>query len=367
MRRRAAQPGRPSARAGRHGCPAGGHAGRAADPAAAEVERWGVRVGCDLDAVLPDVDVGLPAARPARAHAPGLLPDDPRVRGEWGLDARRLRAAAAARHRAAPGSDEPRGRDHRRRRRRARRPSSPSRSPTASPCGWPASTCCSPAGHGDRSMSDRPHAAAGSSTPPPAPTPWPTSWSATADRRRRVRPGRRQRRGRGRDRLLGHARLRRPARPPARAGFEDAEDVATGTAAAAAGGFTAVCPMANTDPVTDSAAVAELVLAPGREVGLADVFPVGADHQGDAGRGADRAARAAPLRRPASTASPTTASRSRDALVMRRALKYATHIDAVDLQPRRGTRRSPTARRCTKASRLVARSACPAGRTRPRR
>src|SRR5699024_10845848 len=70
-----------------------------------------------------------------------------------------------------------------------------------------------------------------------------------------------------------HVHLREP-------GYEDDEDVGTGTAAAAAGGFTAVCPMANTDPVTDSAAVAELVWRRGREVGLADVFPVGSITKG---------------------------------------------------------------------------------------
>ncbi len=50
-----------------------------------------------------------------------------------------------------------------------------------------------------------------------------------------------------------HVHLREP-------GGEDAETIASGTAAAAAGGYTAVCPMANTDPVCDHAGVVEQVL-----------------------------------------------------------------------------------------------------------
>jgi len=66
-----------------------------------------------------------------------------------------------------------------------------------------------------------------------------------------------------------HVHLREPGR-------EDSETVATGAAAAAAGGFTAVLAMANTDPVTDTAEAAERVLDLGRATGLVDVQPVGA-------------------------------------------------------------------------------------------
>ena len=66
-----------------------------------------------------------------------------------------------------------------------------------------------------------------------------------------------------------HVHLREPGR-------EDAETIATGSAAAAAGGFTAVFAMANTSPVTDTAEAAERVLDLGRACGLADVVPVGA-------------------------------------------------------------------------------------------
>lgn len=73
-----------------------------------------------------------------------------------------------------------------------------------------------------------------------------------------------------------HTHLREPGR-------EDAETVATGSAAAAAGGFTAVLAMANTDPVTDTAEAAEHVYDLGRRAGLVDVVPVGAVSKGLAG------------------------------------------------------------------------------------
>ena len=73
-----------------------------------------------------------------------------------------------------------------------------------------------------------------------------------------------------------HVHLREPGR-------EDAETIESGSRAAALGGFTAVCPMPNTDPVADNAGVVEMVAARGREVGLVDVFPVGAVTLGQRG------------------------------------------------------------------------------------
>ncbi|MBM6403742.1 dihydroorotase [Phycicoccus sp. CSK15P-2] len=70
-----------------------------------------------------------------------------------------------------------------------------------------------------------------------------------------------------------HTHLREPGR-------EDAETVATGSRAAAAGGYTAVLAMANTTPVTDTAEAAEHVLDLGRACGLVDVVPVGAVTKG---------------------------------------------------------------------------------------
>ncbi|MCA1982777.1 dihydroorotase [Nocardioides nematodiphilus] len=70
-----------------------------------------------------------------------------------------------------------------------------------------------------------------------------------------------------------HTHLREPGR-------EDAETVRTGSAAAAAGGYTSVLAMANTNPVTDTAEAAERVYDLGRAAGLVDVQPVGAVTKG---------------------------------------------------------------------------------------
>ncbi|AEF40304.1 dihydroorotase [Hoyosella subflava] len=66
-----------------------------------------------------------------------------------------------------------------------------------------------------------------------------------------------------------HTHLREPGR-------EDTETIATGSAAAALGGYTAVFAMANTDPVADSALITDHVWRRGQEIGLVDVHPVGA-------------------------------------------------------------------------------------------
>jgi dihydroorotase len=73
-----------------------------------------------------------------------------------------------------------------------------------------------------------------------------------------------------------HTHLREPGR-------EDAETVETGSRAAAIGGYTAVCAMANTSPVADTAGVVEQVWRLGREAGLVDVQPIGAVTVGLAG------------------------------------------------------------------------------------
>lgn len=66
-----------------------------------------------------------------------------------------------------------------------------------------------------------------------------------------------------------HTHLREPGR-------EDAETIESGSAAAALGGYTAVFAMANTDPVADTAVVTDHVWRRGQEIGLVDVYPVGA-------------------------------------------------------------------------------------------
>lgn len=73
-----------------------------------------------------------------------------------------------------------------------------------------------------------------------------------------------------------HTHLREP-------GEEWKEDVASGSAAAAAGGYTAVVAMPNSDPPTDSGHLARYIVERGREVGLVDVHPAGCISMGRAG------------------------------------------------------------------------------------
>ncbi len=116
-----------------------------------------------------------------------------------------------------------------------------------------------------------------------------------------------------------HCHLREPGR-------EDAETVATGTAAAAAGGFTAVCPMPNTDPVCDHAGVVEQVRRLAADAGHCDVYPVGAITRGLAGEElAEMGAMAAMgVRCFSDDGMPV-----RSAQVMRCALRYARTWDAI--------------------------------------
>lgn len=74
-----------------------------------------------------------------------------------------------------------------------------------------------------------------------------------------------------------HVHLREPGR-------EDTETVATGSAAAAQGGFTAVFTMANTAPVMDNPTVAETVWYKGQKTNLCDVHPVGSISKGLEGK-----------------------------------------------------------------------------------
>jgi dihydroorotase len=73
-----------------------------------------------------------------------------------------------------------------------------------------------------------------------------------------------------------HVHLREP-------GQEYKENIQSGTAAAAAGGFTAVCCMPNTSPPNDTRAVTDLIMQRAREVGAVRVYPVGCITQGQKG------------------------------------------------------------------------------------
>jgi dihydroorotase len=121
-----------------------------------------------------------------------------------------------------------------------------------------------------------------------------------------------------------HSHLRQPGR-------EDAETIASGTAAAARGGFTAVLAMANTDPVTDTGEAAEHVAQLGRRDGRAQVVPVGAVSKGL--QGAELAelglmARSAAAVRVFSDDGHCVA----DARLMRRALEYVRAFGGVIAQ-----------------------------------
>ncbi len=121
-----------------------------------------------------------------------------------------------------------------------------------------------------------------------------------------------------------HTHLREPGR-------EDAETVATGSRAAARGGFTAVHAMANTEPVADTAGVVEQVWHLGRRTGMVDVFPVGAvtvglegERLAELGAMADSAAAVRVFSDDGRCVS--------DAVLMRRALEYVKAFDGVVAQ-----------------------------------
>jgi dihydroorotase len=121
-----------------------------------------------------------------------------------------------------------------------------------------------------------------------------------------------------------HTHLREPGR-------EDTETIASGSAAAALGGFTAVHAMANTDPVADNAEIVELVARRGLQVGLVDVRPVGAVSKGLAG---ETLAEIGNMAR-SSAAVRVFSDDGRcvhDPRLMRRALEYVKPFDAVIAQ-----------------------------------
>ena len=110
-----------------------------------------------------------------------------------------------------------------------------------------------------------------------------------------------------------HVHLREP-------GQEHKETVATGTAAAVAGGFTAVACMPNTDPVNDSAGITEYILKKAEEAALARVYPIGAVSRGSRG---EQLADIAELRAAGCVAISDDGRPVATALLMRRALEYA--------------------------------------------
>lgn len=118
-----------------------------------------------------------------------------------------------------------------------------------------------------------------------------------------------------------HVHLREPGR-------EDTETIATGSAAAAKGGFTAVFTMANTSPVMDQPVIAEGVWLKGQNTNLCDVHPVGSITKGLAGKELTEfgmmAASEAKVRMFSDDGKCVA-----DPLLMRRAIEYARGMDVL--------------------------------------
>ena len=114
-----------------------------------------------------------------------------------------------------------------------------------------------------------------------------------------------------------HVHLREP-------GHEHKETVATGVAAAVAGGFTAVACMPNTEPVNDDASITRLILSRAAQAGLARVYPVGAVTKGQAG---EQLAEIGELRAAGCVAVSDDGRPVANASLMRRALEYAAMFD----------------------------------------
>jgi dihydroorotase len=113
-----------------------------------------------------------------------------------------------------------------------------------------------------------------------------------------------------------HVHLREP-------GQEHKETVATGVAAAVAGGFTAVACMPNTNPVNDNAGVTEYILKKAAEAGLARVYPIGAVSRGQKG---EHLADIAELKRAGCVAVTDDGHPVSTALLLRRALEYTSMV-----------------------------------------
>ncbi len=121
-----------------------------------------------------------------------------------------------------------------------------------------------------------------------------------------------------------HVHLREP-------GFEHKETILTGCTAAAAGGFTAVCCMPNTEPPIDDESVVRLVQSKAKMalLGLVDVYPVAAV---TAGRKGEHLAPLAELAAAGAVAFSDDGAPVHDAELMRRALEYAAMYDRPIIQ-----------------------------------
>jgi len=113
-----------------------------------------------------------------------------------------------------------------------------------------------------------------------------------------------------------HVHLREP-------GFEAKETIATGTRAAARGGFTAVACMPNTNPVADNAAVIRSIIERAQNQGVVDVYPIAAITKGSKG---EEITEMADLKAAGAVALSDDGQIVGDAGVMRRAMQYAAML-----------------------------------------
>ncbi len=116
-----------------------------------------------------------------------------------------------------------------------------------------------------------------------------------------------------------HTHLREP-------GQEHKETIATGSRAAAAGGFSAVCAMPNTEPVNDNEGITRLIVERARNEAAVRVFPIGAITRGSKG---DELSEFGDLREAGCVAVSDDGRPVAEARVMRRALEYAKAFDLV--------------------------------------
>jgi dihydroorotase len=113
-----------------------------------------------------------------------------------------------------------------------------------------------------------------------------------------------------------HVHLREP-------GFEHAETIESGSRAAAAGGFTSVCPMPNTKPVNDNATVTSYMIEKARRHAVVNVWPIGAITKGSAG---EELAAIGSMKQAGAVAISDDGRPVMNARVMRRAMEFARSL-----------------------------------------
>ena len=123
-----------------------------------------------------------------------------------------------------------------------------------------------------------------------------------------------------------HVHLREP-------GFEHAETIETGSRAAAAGGFTSICPMPNTSPVNDNATVTSYIVEKARRHAVVNVFPIGAITKGSAG---EELAAIGSMKQAGAVAISDDGRPVMNARVMRRAMEFARSFGHPGDRPLRG-------------------------------